>query len=171
MNDTQRFASYLNARQACIFIQTFEELYASQIVLNVAHEKMISTLAWSSSRGVYEPFNPQRGSVADTEHPAAGLYYLLNMADPPSMVVIHDALDYLPDPKLHRLIRDLHAAFTQTGGTMGFIDHNDKMPDVLANVSTRFEMTLPTEEELSQLVRNVVTREHHDLMPQFSKGL
>ena len=162
MNDTQRFASYLNARQACIFIQTFEELYASQIVLNVAHEKMISTLAWSSSRGVYEPFNPQRGSVADTEHPAAGLYYLLNMADPPSMVVIHDALDYLPDPKLHRLIRDLHAAFTQTGGTMVFIDHNDKMPDVLANVSTRFEMTLPTEEELSQLVRNVVTREHHD---------
>ncbi|MAX25221.1 MAG: ATPase [Phycisphaeraceae bacterium] len=162
MNDSERFASYLNARQACILIQTFEELYASEIVLNVAHEKMIPTLAWSASRGVYHPFNPDTKPVAETEHPAAGLFYLLNMSDPPQMVVLHDILDYLPDPKLHRLIRDLYAAFNQTHGTMVFIDHNEAVPETLANVATRFELTLPTEEELEKLVRSWVTREHRE---------
>lgn len=162
MNDSQRFASYINARQTCILIQTYEEQYASQIVMNVAHEKIISTLAWTASRGVYEPFNPQSQSVADTEHPAAALFYLLNMPDPPAMVLLHDIMDYLPDPKLHRLLRDMYLAFAQMGGVMVLIDHNEKVPETLANVATRFELTLPTEEELEILVRSVVTREHRE---------
>src|SRR5687767_2262773 len=107
MDDKQRLSQLLRARHPCILIPTHEEDHALALIRDVALDAgALELRIWSYSRGVYNGLLEGDRPVADTEPPAAGLYYLLNHGAP-GLVVLIDLVEHLSDARVLRLLREL----------------------------------------------------------------
>ena len=159
MTDRQRLQQLLRAKHPCIFIPTFEEDHAMSLLRDVALEAASGLRAWSYSLGVHDAMLDDPRPEKDTEHPAAGLYYLLSH-NTAGVVVLMDIVEHLSDARVLRMLRDLVEMARTVRGHVVLVDHRDTLPAVLAHEATRFELSLPDEKELVELIRATVRREN-----------
>jgi SpoVK/Ycf46/Vps4 family AAA+-type ATPase len=159
--DPGRFQQVLSARHPCIAISTYEEEDALLMVREAALEAGGSLWLWSINGGVRDGLISQGTPVPDTEHPAAALYHLL-IHPARCVVVMLDLAGHLKDERTLRLLRDLIEAFRQSGSTLVLIDHLDQMPAVIKATAHEFELSLPDEAELEQLVLGTLRKIHSE---------
>jgi hypothetical protein len=93
---------------------------------------------------------------------AAALYHLIYQSQR-RLVVLLDIASHLKDERTLRHLRDLIAKFAVSGGTVVFIDHGDLPPPIRA-MAQRFELALPDEKALEELVIQTV-RAHKKTTP------
>lgn len=166
MTDRDRLEQLLRAGHPCISIVTQEESYALEVVRDVAF-RMARDLTgsgmwlWSVVGGVRDGLMTDAKSIKDTEHPAAGLYYMSCFADQ-SVCVTLDLAAHLGEARTVRVFRDTVERFQRLGSHLIMIDSRGDMPAVVNSVAARFELSLPDEEELDKLVRDALRKAHRE---------
>ena len=166
MADRDRLEHLLRAGYPCISIVTQEETYALEVVRDVAFKLGCDQTGsgmwlWSVVGGVRDGLVADAKPAKDTEHPAAALYYLSQFADR-SLCVMLDLVAHLGDSRTLRVLRDLIERFGQLGSHLILIDSRDELPQVVASQATPFELSLPGEEELENIIRETLRKQHHE---------
>jgi SpoVK/Ycf46/Vps4 family AAA+-type ATPase len=161
MTDQQRFDHYLTARHACIAITSYEEEYVLQLARHSAADRGWDMWLWSVTRGVRDGLLDKAPVIADTEHPAGALTYLVRERANRSLFVMLDLLGHLKDERTMRALRDAIQHLDKCNCTLVLIDQNSEIPPVLGAMATRFDISYPDETEIEKLLRSTL-RELHD---------
>jgi SpoVK/Ycf46/Vps4 family AAA+-type ATPase len=157
--DRDELDRLITARHACIAISTPEEEYVLTMVRELAVERGQELWVWSVTQGLREGLLAGSPPSPDSEHPAAALY-LITQGRPQGQQGIYVMLDlagHLKDERTLRAFREAAMKMDQSGSRMFLIDHED-LPPAAAAVATRFEVSLPDEDELEQLVKSTLRR-------------
>ncbi|MFA5864530.1 MAG: AAA family ATPase [Phycisphaerae bacterium] len=163
MTDQEKLELLLRARHSCVSITTFEEDYALGLVRNVAEQCRRGLWIWSANRGIRDGLRDDGMPVADTEHPAAALYYY-GVRENSSICVMLDLAEHLKDPRTLRVLRELIELFQQGGGCLIMIDHHDDVPLVVTSYATQLELSYPDEKELEAILLETL-RQYHKANP------
>ncbi len=166
MTDQQRLEHLIRAGHTCISIVTHEEDYALALVRDTVFQlgRDLSgpgMWLWSVVGGVRDGLVADAKPVPETEHPAAALYHLSCLSER-SVCVTLDLAGHLRDTRTLRLLRDLIHRFRQLSSHLVMIDHRDELPAVVAAEATRFEISLPDENELELIIRDTLRRMHRE---------
>jgi len=166
MTDRDRLSRLLRAGYPCVSIVTQEESYALEVVRDVAFEMGSNATGsamwlWSVVGGVRDGLIEDALMARSTEHPAAALYHFSQFQSG-SLCVMLDLVPHLGDQKTLRLLRDVIAWFGKIGGQLILIDSGGEMPESIASYATRFELSLPGEEELEQIIRDTLRRQNRE---------
>lgn len=155
MTDIDRFQRLLLARHPCVSILSFEEDHALSIVRHVAVEQGKDLWLWSVSGGLRDGMLSNSPSLADTEHPAAALYRMTR-DDMKGVFVMLDVAGHLKDERTRRLLREAASAMPGKNSMLVLIDASDELPPVVSAIATRFELSLPDEKEIEELIRSTL---------------
>lgn len=163
MQDQQRFEHLLRARNHCVSIITHEEDYALNLVRETAVRTGAEIWVWSVIGGVRDGLIADSPPAPETEHPAAGLYFLTeNRLVPGTIAVTLDLAGHLKDERVLRLLRNLLCRYRSAGCHLVMIDHRDELPAVIASEAARLEISLPDESELDRIIRDTLRRLHRE---------
>lgn len=155
-NDLQQLDQLLAARHPCISILTFEEEYAIDVMRQAAMARGADLWVWSASLGLRDGLMKDALPVADTENPAAALYYLTHNPAAKGLFLFLDLADNLREAKALRLLRDLiRQSIYDRERTAVLVDASDNLPAVIQGSSARLELSFPAEDELQGIVRDV----------------
>lgn len=160
MDCHQQFAKLIQCRHPLVTIFTNEETYALDMVRNAALNQNRNLWLWSFIGGVRDGLLSEATPVPETEHPAAGLYYLSHKPGPTLACMLDLAVHLQNDEKILRLMRDTIERFRSNGNCMVLIDHRHDLPPVIAAEAARFDIALPDEDELNEIVRETLRRQH-----------
>lgn len=155
MNDRERLQKLLEAGHTCVSILTYEEAEATQVVRAAAEETGRDLMEWSSVRGIRDSQSSGGATVADTEHPAAALFWLSTVSRT-LIIVMYDLVAHLKDEKTMRALREALAALERNGSHLILIDQATELPPALRAVATPLELTLPDAAALEQIVRETL---------------
>src|SRR5688500_11322989 len=154
-NDAQRLESLFRGGHACVSITAAEETEAVDAARTAAKELVLPIWTWSINRGVTDGFLAETPPVPDTEHPAAALYHL-SLVKVRSVAIMLDLGSHLKDARTLRMLRDTIDAFARTGSHLVLVDHHEEMPEVVRATATAFELSLPEEKEIAEIVRETL---------------
>ncbi|MCG8405258.1 MAG: AAA family ATPase [Phycisphaerales bacterium] len=161
MTNQQRLERLMLGRYPCISIVTQEETYALGLIREVVLRSPYHLKIWSMNGGIRDGLLADQPAIPETEHPAAALYYFCKHEGRIVNVML-DIGDHLKDGRVFRLLRDLIERCHDTGSQLVLVDHNDVFPAVIAASTTRFEISLPDEDELEQIVKETLRRLSQD---------
>src|SRR5678816_4386121 len=153
-DDSLLLYQLLHSQHPAVFIRTFEEDEALQLIIDTALENNIELWFWSISRGLHDPTIKDAPPIPDTEHPAAALYHLIHHSQR-KLVVLLDVASHLKDERTLRHLRDLIAKFSAEGGTVVLVDHCE-LPPAIRAMTVPFELSLPDAISLEDLVVKTV---------------
>jgi len=163
MPDLDKLKHLLNSRHPCITIATQEEAYARQLVAEAVSGMNQRLLVWSVIDGVREGIGPDVSGTAKTEHPAAGMLYLTRQLGQ-FVALAFDLIEHLKDARTLRVTRELIYNLEQSGNTLILVDHREDLPKPIESYATRFDISLPDEKELEQIVTRTL-RDWHKKNP------
>ncbi|HXX93386.1 MAG TPA: AAA family ATPase, partial [Planctomycetota bacterium] len=158
-SDTDRFRRLLEASHACILIQTLDESYATSVIRHATLGQHLQLKAWKNSRGIFDADFADGAALADTEPAAAALYSLMGSDVDRNVIILYDMIEHLSEPRPVRLLRDLIEKVRRKGGAVVLVDSHSELPAALDHETTRFEISLPDEKALGELVREVLSHE------------
>ena len=159
MNDFERFKQLIEGGYCTISIVTQEERYALEIIRKTAAKLKRDMWVWSVADGLRDGLIDGSPSIADTDAPAVGLASM-SQAKADSICVTLDLAEQLKSGKALRILRDMIDSVHKTHLTIVMIDSTDKLPDVVKSYTRPFELSLPDEKELQQIVRATLQRLH-----------
>jgi len=161
VSNRTRFERLLKARHRCIRIVTSEEADALALVREAAMDSGLDLWTWSATQGVQQGLLAGAKPVQDTMHAAAALWHLAQLQKP-SLAVTIDLAGHLKDDVTLRAWKDLVHRAGELRSCVVMIDHADDAPSIVHSWSTRFDLSLPDEKELEEIVRDTVRRLHRD---------
>jgi hypothetical protein len=148
----------IRTRRPLVTIQTPEEEYAARVIRLSGKEMGLPVMEWSVSDGLYRTVPPGGEMINQTQSLAESLRYL-RVSEQTAVYVFKDALRYLADPTLERLLRDVASEFGHDCRTMFMIDTAGKLPDALLLLAVPYDLALPEAGEIYDLVRQT----YHEL--------
>jgi AAA+ superfamily predicted ATPase len=157
--DQQRFEELIIARHPCVSIVTCEEDHALSIIRQAAIELRLEMPIWSITHGVRDGLlsEPHSPAVVDTDHPAAALFHFIrDRATTRGIFVMLDLACHLKDPRTLRMLRDAIEVLGRNRSTIVLIKEDDSLPAPLDAIATKFDMSLPDEKELEELVKQTL---------------
>ncbi|MBX3358728.1 MAG: AAA family ATPase [Phycisphaeraceae bacterium] len=159
-SDAARLGALVRAHHRCIRIVTFEEHEALRAVRDMALDAGRELLLWSSVRGLEDGLVAGRVKETGSENPAAALYRL-GLRDTPTLAVMLDLGPHLRDDRTLRAWRELVARWREMGdlgvhNSLVMIDHSEEAPAVVEAESTRFDLTMPGEAELEEILKEAL---------------
>ncbi|MCG3127800.1 MAG: ATP-dependent zinc metalloprotease FtsH [Phycisphaerae bacterium] len=155
MNDQQRFLQTVSAGHPAIGIVTYEEDEAVGLVRFAALELSRPLWIWSHSGGVQEGLLAESPPLPNTEDPVAGLN-ALGAREERSICVALDLAAHLRQERPLRAFRNLLRQAPKRGVQLVLIDHSDDVPAVVRAYVTPFELALPDESALEELLRETL---------------
>lgn len=156
MTDRERLEELFLARHPLVVIQTFEEEYVLTVLGEMAVDRQLDMWTWSATEGFRDGLLSQSPPVADTEHAAAALYWILQQNARPALFVFCDLAGHLKDERTLRCLREAADRAAQSGSQLILLDHSDSLPPVVSARAARFVPSLPDEQEIESLIRNTV---------------
>jgi hypothetical protein len=171
--DADRLRRLLKASHPLILIQTTEEEHAGALVRKAALDLNLSVVAWTMSRGIHDPDFSDTPLVPEGEGAAGALQRLLKDGFERQVILLFDLVEHLEDGRTARLLRDLAGRMRKEGGHVALVDARGNLPPALDAEATRFELSLPDETELQELVKETLGRERRRLKgpPRMSSKL
>ena len=164
MDDVTRLEQLLRSDCPCIAIVTHEEEHALQLIQNALMAGKREFSIWSASEGIRGGFfqndEEEQALQQATESPNVALAGLCQ-AKPGSVCVTLDLAEHLKEGKTLRLLRDLIRKFSRIKSTLILVDHEDKLPPVVASQARFFRISLPDEKEIRALVTANLRNHHH----------
>lgn len=145
----------IRARYPLIYIVTWEERRARDLLLNLCERQKKTFFEWTITDGLRCVSATQKGqpSAERTRKPLALLNDILQ-ADTAAIFVLKDFHYYLDAPEIVRQIRDLANALRRTKKTVIFLSPVFKLPEELEKDVTILDLPLPSVEELKELVND-----------------
>lgn len=154
MADTRDLAMILNAHIPLIAVESADERRVLALLLRLAMERKLGFYEWRATRGLeLGGFGdaPERGdALTDPESLLAHV-----AATPgPALYALCDFHPYLKDaPKVIRYLKDIALEHERLGNSIVLVSHALDVPAELGRVCAKFNLRLPSDEELMALVR------------------
>ncbi len=161
MTDQERLEHLIAAHHPCILMVTSEEDYALRLVRDVALKLGQELRLWTVVHGVTDGLMSESTPVPETDKAAAGLYYLAHRVSR-GLCAALDLADHLRDARTLRVLRELIRTCGQADKQLILIDHSGEHPSIVAREATRFEISLPDEREVEEIIRDALRRMHRE---------
>lgn len=156
MTDQDRLEQLVTARHACVRLTTHEEGFALAIAGEVAARRQMPFWVWSVTAGLRDGALADAPPIPDTDHPAAALFHLSRHHVSRSIVVFLDLAGHFKDERVLRAFRDALKKIQQTSSTLILLDHRDDLPQVVQSIATNFELSLPDEAEIEEVIKSTL---------------
>lgn len=163
MGDANRLTALLRAGHRCVRIVTHEEPEALDVVTQAALTLDRPLKIWTAVQGLTQWSSVASGGVSmdDAKGVLRHIAALARSGDPDhSIFALMDVADHLGDADTLRALREALLAPRNAGLQLVMIDHTERVPRTVDAHSVRFELSLPGEEELEDLLRATVRKEH-----------
>ncbi len=159
MSDRSELERLIRIGHSGLTICTFEEDYALSLIRDVAMQLGRPLWVWSICGGIQDGILAGSPAIPNTEQPVAALTHLAGLQTKPICIML-DLAAHLRNERTLRTLRTTLRRYEDSGGQLVLIDHQDELPDVVADYATRFRISLPEESEIEQIVLNTLRREH-----------
>ncbi|MBN1127192.1 MAG: AAA family ATPase [Sedimentisphaerales bacterium] len=158
MSDIQHLTEMIRAGTAAISIVTHEETYALECLCTAAFNNRKGVLIWSAGCGFRDGIL-DKSPVTDTDNAISALRYIL-LQNQKIVYVMLDLSAHIKDNVVMRLLRDTIQHCHSTGANLTMIDAEDRWPAVISSHVTSYDLSLPDEKELVEIVRNSLKSAH-----------
>jgi SpoVK/Ycf46/Vps4 family AAA+-type ATPase len=151
MNDIKDLELILLSKTPLVVIESFEEKRALDMLAKVAVKRFRQLFVWSVTAGLQDSITYNGNNSVEFDEPEAVLKHLKTGACN-GVVVLCDFHPYLEDPKIRRLLKDIAFEHERLNCTVVLLSHQIDLPVDLNRMSARFQFSLPSEEEIHNLV-------------------
>src|SRR5688572_10578284 len=145
MTDQEHLQQLIIARHPCVAVATHDEHYMLSVIRQLAVERGMEMWLWSVTLGWRDGLLADSPPVAETEHPAAAMYYIAHLPPKARIYVTLDLVGHLKDERTLRTMREALQKVDAFGGSLILLDATEDLPPALAAVATRFEVSFPDE--------------------------
>ncbi len=153
MNDSHDLELLISSHIPIIAISTREERRAVALIDSLKNRIGLPVFQWTITEGLLrlDPgYKPQRMNSQPEE-----VLGHVKSSTQPGIYVLLDFHPYLETPVHVRLIKDIAIAYEQQRKTLVFISHDLTLPGELVVFSAEFELSLPDERTLRNVVNGV----------------
>ena len=141
----------IRTRHAIVSIQSLDEAFAAHQVHRAGLEMGLAILEWSVSDGLHHTAPTPGDMVAGTNNLVGALKFIRDN-EATNVYIFKDAIRYTKDPVVERLLRDIAHTFAYDNRTIFLIDPGGELPWSLHPQTVTYDLPLPNEEEIFQLV-------------------
>ncbi|MBO6657429.1 MAG: AAA family ATPase [Pseudomonadales bacterium] len=143
----------LDSKVPILVIASYEEPRVLEMLTDLAVTRTLPLFVWSITDGLNRlgfGEKPEEGDKLDD----CGVLEAIKADSTPSLYVLCDFHPYLKgEPRNIRLLREIAMHHNQLGHTVVLLSHQIELPNEVKRYSARFELSMPTEEQLMHLVR------------------
>ncbi|MEM1434286.1 MAG: AAA family ATPase [Pseudomonadota bacterium] len=163
MADTKDLGTILDARIPIIAIESADERRVLALLLQLALKRGLAFEQWTATRGL-EPGGIERDAVswgnsddgAFTE-PEEILAHISRKRGP-ALYALCDFHPYLKnEPRNLRYLKDIALDYDQLQNVIVLISHQLEVPPEIGRMTAKFDLRLPSDEELMAMVREVAS--------------
>ena len=155
----------IKSRYPIVTVETQEEGRLETLLASVCETLGQALFTWSVTDGIR-----RRGldkPVYQTQEPAAALKHI-HTARLPAVYLLRDFHPFLKEAPLVRLLREIAQASVEIHATIVFSSPSLDLPPELNNLSARYELTLPGEDEIRRAVMDTFRGLTHDGQLRYS---
>ncbi|MEM7364495.1 MAG: AAA family ATPase [Pseudomonadota bacterium] len=153
-NDLGDLSMLLDSKVPILAIESYEEPRVLEMITRLAVSRGSPLYTWSVTEGLCRlgfGNEPEQGS--DTTD-ATNVLRHIKQAGQPGLFVLCDFHHYLDkEPVNIRLLREIAMGHHKLGHTVVLLSHRLTLPEEVRRYAARFELSMPTDEELMALVR------------------
>jgi len=142
-----------------IVVETHEEKRVTQLIRNISKPLNKWLFSWSITQGLkrIDLVNPL-APLPDTDSPEAVLKHI-SVYETPAVFILYDFHPWLEDdPEIIRKLREIALGYHKFGHTIILVSHSLKLPGELKPIAASFELQLPDNEQLENLIRDEAKR-------------
>ncbi len=154
---SQQLDRLIRARCPLLYLLTWEESRARELLAGVAAQQRKTLWEWSITDGL-RPMGPTQARPAPEtriREPMRMLNEILQK-DAPAIYVLKDFHAYLEAPEIVRQLRDLAATLRSSHKTIVILSPVLKIPQELEKNLTILDLPLPTYQELANLLEGII---------------
>src|SRR5437868_1350378 len=133
-------------------VETVEEERVRSLLIEVASELRLPFYEWSVTEGLRR----LRGATMDMTQDALMALKNVNTLDFDAIYLFKDLTPHLSNVNIARALRDLAQKLTSTRSMIALTGNPVDLPPDLDALAVRFEMQLPDEQELREVIRTVI---------------
>ncbi len=172
----------VQAHSPLIVIESYEEPRALLLIKRLAVNLMRPVFKWTITEGL-QRLDAGQGAQAFNAEPT-NLLAQIKATRNSGIYVLCDFHPFLSDAKHVRYIKEIALAHDQLGHTLILLSHAIDVPPELSRLCYRFELSLPSDQQIRQLVHEMadryagkhgmlaeLTAEHVSLLVQNLRGL
>ena len=143
----------VQAHSPLIVIESYEEPRALLLIKRLAVNLMRPVFKWTITDGL-QRLDSEQGSQTFNADPTNLLAQIKGTRNS-SIYVLCDFHPFLSEPKHVRYIKEIAQAHEQLGHTLILLSHAIEVPPELARLCYRFELSLPSDQQIRQLVHDM----------------
>jgi ATP-dependent 26S proteasome regulatory subunit len=143
----------IDSQYPVICIETHEESRAEEILTRISRCMRLPFFHWVATQGLTRSGEPQPVYNTIT---AMEVLNFISSSSLDAVYLLKDLHRYLEDPILVRKLRDICQCFRQKRKSLVLTAPSFSMPPELTNEVVFFDLSLPSSDELKELVRRVV---------------
>jgi SpoVK/Ycf46/Vps4 family AAA+-type ATPase len=148
----QELETLIRARYPIIYVVSWEEERVESALRQIATDRGKKMYQWTVTQGMV--FNPSHRNDATT-NPISALDFVMDSRDP-AIFLLKDFHAFLGDTTIVRRLRDLTLALKRSFKTIVILSPQLRLPMELEKEVTVVEYSLPTMEELDELLEGIV---------------
>lgn len=160
MNDVQELLRLVEGGISCFSMVTHEEQQALEVIRKAARTVNWKMRIWSAGRGSRDGLHPMLGEKTENPSPEEGLKEFCNLPSRTFCVAL-DLGKYLQSFLILRMLRDTIHRIELNQNVLVLIDSEDCLPECIRTCCRRFDLSLPSEEELENVFRNTLRQIHN----------
>ncbi|WP_230425708.1 AAA family ATPase [Spartinivicinus ruber] len=137
-----------------VVIESYEEPRVLQMMTRLAIKRQLALFSWSITTGMQRlGFGIDLDQDQGFDKPEAALQ-LIKQSPEPGLYVLCDFHPYLVDePKNIRLLKEIALQYDKLKHTVVFLSHRLELPPELKRYGAHFELALPSDDQLLNIVR------------------
>lgn len=158
-NDIHDLGLVLDSKVKLVLIESWDERRVLETLTGLAVRRGLSLFTWSITDGLQRAgFAGEAFAESNSQEPEGALRLI--KADPQaSLYVMCDLHPFLADnPKLVRLLKEVAMVDAAHAPTLVLVSHACKLPPEVQRYAARFNLALPSEDELLAIVREEAAR-------------
>ena len=151
--DLNDLSLLVDSKVPILVIESHEEPRVLEMITGLAVKRTLPLFTWSITEGLNRLGFGAEPETVDTPD-ATHVLKSIKQADQPGIYVLCDFHPYLKDEPVNiRLLREIAMRHNRLGHTVILLSHTIDLPNDVKRYSARFELSMPTEEQLMHLVR------------------
>jgi|TARA_B100002003_G_scaffold251995_1_gene299975 SpoVK/Ycf46/Vps4 family AAA+-type ATPase len=144
----------LDSKVPLLVIESFEEPRVLEMITRLAVKRASPLYAWSITEGLNRLGFGNSPEADCASQDATAVLKHIKQDETPGIYVLCDFHPYIDkDPVNVRLLREIAMRHQNLGHTVILLSHAFTLPKEVKRYTARFELSMPTEEQLTNLVR------------------
>lgn len=154
MADTKDLSLILDAKIPIVVVESHDERRVMAMLLRFAMQRQLAFYEWRVTRGLeLGGFGAGVENNEGLKEPEALLEHIAGN-EGPALYVLCDFHPYLAnEPTIIRYLKDIALEHDRLGNTLVLVSHELSVPQELGRLTAKFDLRLPSDEELMALVR------------------